>query len=235
MGRTRSVIPPELLREWNDGQYRIKRTGRSIRCVVFGESHYCELQMARQAELIELVRPEVLLHEFGNPAMVYDPTIPGSKAYLRASRLVVFPGPLITQAAALGHRIAGIDLSLGEIALAHYRLALQDPKRFEWVGDGPLDGRLEKRKDRRYEFTAIDPITMRLRDARMVREIGKWEARLAAPLVVVVGDRHAQNFRRRELFAQFGFGCAFVHQPEPTRRSTPRKPSAEQPEERGEA
>lgn len=236
MSETRSVIPPELLREWNRGQYRIKQMGRSIRCVVFGESHYCELQMARQAELIELVRPEVLLHEFGNPAMVYDPARPGSRAYLRASRRVVFPAPLIEQASRLGHRIVGIDLSLQEISIAHYHLALDHPEDFDWQGDNVTDGVLVKRQDPHYQFTAADPITMRIRDARMSWEIGKWERKMKTPLLVVVGAHHARNFYRRKLLAQFGFGCAFVHQTEELRRcSTASKLSVEQPEKRREA
>lgn len=208
---------PALVGGWNDQNYKVVVCGRDIRCVVLGESHDNKQYIAKQAELIELVRPELVLHEFG-AAHIYDPQArrycwqPQRKA--DHGPVKGFPTPLIEQADRLGHKIVGIDLTFIELHIAHCRLAHVQPDKFKWVqvGKSLFHGYLVKRSNPSYEFTHLDPVTLRLRDAQMVKEIGLYEKQSKLPIIVIVGDHHAGNFHNRKLLREHGFGYIIVHQ-----------------------
>ncbi len=216
-----SFVTPEIISGWNDWNYQVVVCGKRIRCLIVGELHYRPEHISKQLELIELVKPEFVLHEFG-PAWIYDPQGGGYRLQSQRSirdgidndSLERFPELLTQQAERLNHKIVGIDLTTAELDIALWRLTKERPDEFEWkqVGEHPFDGCIIKRDDPDYEFTTQDPLIMELREARMVKEIGRFEKISKAPIVVIVGDCHAENFYTHGLFRGCRFGYVVIHQ-----------------------
>lgn len=214
-------VVPEVIHKWNTQKYQVIVCGRRVRCVVMGETHYVSENISMQSSLIELIRPEVVLHEAGN-GWLYDPQ--GCGYSLQPGRAIqtgiddcgtsdLFPTRLIEQAHLLNHKLVGIDMTITETEQAYHQLAIERPKEFLWeqIGDFPVYC-LVKKGSPNYKFTALDPITFKLRDAHMVRMIQRWEKISQAPLIVIVGSNHARNFHEKGLLRACRFRYAIVNQ-----------------------
>lgn len=109
--------------------------GQQIRCVILGEMHGHRDSIAKQTALIEVMRPQYVLHECAEN-WIYDPNkggyyLPrGRKAADNDGPLGGVDKPLVEQANRLGHPVIGIDLGVNELDLVYQRLAKEQPDKF---------------------------------------------------------------------------------------------------------
>jgi len=144
--KTRDFVDPDLIRVWNSEGYLIVIRGSKIRSVILGEIHGNQEHLAKQAELIEILRPQIVLHEMGH-GLIYEQRTGGyswnsRRKISRDDRFFFnsmgrgFPSLLIQQADKLGRKIIGIDFTMLELDLAWRNLAILYPRRFKWFQYG---------------------------------------------------------------------------------------------------
>lgn len=121
----------EQLQSWQDSLYswQISSTSQRIGTIIVGEVHFNDGLQKRQLELIERVKPAVVLHELLSGAVLYDPARklllqqPGRQLAdadkqdyknWRRKRQTSYWSKFFDQADRLGHYLMGCDLTVGE-------------------------------------------------------------------------------------------------------------------------
>lgn len=215
------IIDSMLLSKWNDQRYKIKIYGSDIRVVIFGERHTKPQQRQKQLEFISLIKPEYILHEFATGWM-YDPKT--RRFRLQKNRFenegINEPWNLdafVNLANQLNFSLIGCDITDLELDYAYKELAKSESDKYyfetKYTDKFGIDhGNLKKRDKPRYEFHPCDPVTMHIRNTKMVETIKCYEKISSRPLVVVVGQWHSRDFLRNNLLKPLQLGFAIVNQ-----------------------
>lgn len=193
-------FPVTKLNEWNKGEYVIHATHRYASVVILGEYHYQEHLINRQLELIDLVNPEFVLHEFAS-GFVYNPTTrlwtrQADRRFddsLEDKKEWEIDPEFLKHASKLGYTIVGSDMTLQEQRDLVDKLS---------ENDQDLDDIM----------SAVDADLIAERDARMVTTITEYRGLTRFPLVAVMGATHAKNIHELGLLAQKRISYAIVDQ-----------------------
>ncbi|KKP43685.1 MAG: hypothetical protein UR31_C0001G0009 [Parcubacteria group bacterium GW2011_GWA2_33_14] len=208
----REYINSHWVESWNDKGYLIEHSDESNRysIVIVGENHLMEEEWQKQAELIKIVKPEYVLHEWLGP-LVYDPetkTFEGATKdhenyatdEIRIKSKIGpygLPAELYDLAQELKFEIVGCDLSQKELR--------------------ELEGRVgaEERgiKKEGIYMPGTDQQVVRIRDERMVKKIIEYQNKATRPIVVIVGWGHGTGIHDQQLLQQKGaLGYIYVNQ-----------------------
>ena len=217
------TIAPNSLRTWNDHGYSIESYGQSPTVVVLGEEHTGKDQHQKQLELIEIIKPEYVLHELANGA-VYDPKV-GAWSRQRGRKFnfndlppvesVEVPTEYTIAADKVGFKIVGCELTLAEMADVEKRLAQQHPETFEYDEfemEEEQTGILTKLDDPDWMNTGQEDEIIPYRDEFMAKMIEKYQALSLKPVIAVMGARHGDNIHKGGLLKEKGFGYVYVNQ-----------------------
>lgn len=189
-----------IIKKWNDAQYEIKSRGDDPNVIILGESHHEQSMIQKQLELIELIKPKYVLHEYAG-GFVYDPKIQElklqsrrlydnvDKALLESSGL---ENELRELADKLKFQIIGCDLTTAEL---DKKLVEQFPQKYVYDDDGLV----VSVEDPDLTPSHFSPDAEMLRDAKIVEMISTYEKKSKKPLVVIIGNRHAHNIHDKRL------------------------------------
>jgi|GEM_PF-1906035 len=216
MSEVPEIISAETIAAWSEDSYRIEKYGKDPSVVLIGEEHHRPDLISKQLELIEMLDPEFVLHEFGS-GWIHDPAKetterqPGRKwdAVENPEESQV-PREFIDHSNRMGYTIVGCDLTATEFALAELDIARLNPK-YEIVSLHERDlGHLDIPGDIYCKklFQLIDPY----REAKMIETIHEYRAKTTRPLVVVMGQIHASRIHRKGLMKGKDFGYVMVDQ-----------------------
>jgi len=210
------LITQETIAIWNDKGYKVEFYGKELKVIVLGESHGYKDIMHKQLELINEVKPDFVLHEFG-AAWIYDPHTDEFKPQPNRKfnrwdinpQSIIIPVGLVSASKKLGFKIIGCDLTEAEISFAARQIARENPSQYEYDEEYDL---LSKPDAPYWIFTNQSKKVMPRRDEKMAEMILTYQAKTEKPLLTILGGVHAENIHNGKLIQEKGFGYAFVDQ-----------------------
>lgn len=216
---TASVIPQNVVENWNTLNYLLECIGDNPSVIVLGEEHTSHSMHQKQLQLIDQLKPEYVLHEIA-AGQIYDP---GTKKYIRqkgrkfddtddAIGEPVLPAGFTELADTNGFRIVGCDITMAEITDAERQIAEMNPEEYKYGEFGEGVGCLIKRGDSNWMLMYTDDLLAPFRDERMAKTIIEYIAKTQKPLVVILGNDHAANIMERGLIKGKGCGYFYVDQ-----------------------
>ncbi|OGZ67546.1 MAG: hypothetical protein A3C58_02240 [Candidatus Staskawiczbacteria bacterium RIFCSPHIGHO2_02_FULL_34_10] len=211
--KNREYINLEQLKFWNNMGYLIEESDGSDKysIIVLGESHMDEDQWEKQMELVKLVKPEYVLHEWLG-GLIYNPEIgkfegddPGHKDY--ASDLIKtnnpnigshgLPAKLYDLSKEFNFKIVGCDLTKNEM------------QRVEEVFKEEETGI----KKEGFYMPGTGKNIIRVRDMVMVDKILEYQNKSDKPIIVIIGYEHGNNINSQHLLQERGaFGYIYINQ-----------------------
>ena len=208
----------EVIDKWNDKKYKVEKVGQRFSVVMLGETHNNAETQQKQIELIRIIRPEFVLHEFAFTWM-YDPK---TKIFKPQSGKLHDQGPdmsdkefkrdlarLTIEADALNFKIIGCDLSQEELIKFEQRLAQDYPKKYKY---SPERGRVIKIRDPLYDFTAHSKELQPFREKRMMDTILECHQKSSKPIICIMGDGHARAIHRNKFLQRKSIDYIYVYQ-----------------------
>lgn len=191
-----------VLDGWNDRGYRIERVGSVIRTVLVGEAHYEKDLQQKQLELIRLLKPEVIVHEFLEGWM-YDPAAHGFRrlpyrtfADGETYETDKMPSHILDLSDELQIPVIGGDLTETEYLFAAQIIAFRDPAHYRFSRFGILN----KRDDRKFAFTSLSEEVQPFRNSRMELTIRQYPRS-----VTILGQSHSGLIHREKWLQDFGY------------------------------
>jgi len=209
----REYIDARELDRWNNKGYNIELSDDSgnYSIVMIGESHLDEEQWQKQIELVRLIKPEYVLHEWLG-GLVYNPETEkfegddyGKEDYvtdvMKKNNPDIgahgLPAQLYSLSKELGFKIVGCDLTKSEMA------RVEDSFGEEEAGI---------KKEGLY-LPGTGKNIMRVRDMEMADTMLKCQGESNKPIVAIVGFEHGDSINSQHLLQEKGaFGYAYINQ-----------------------
>lgn len=205
----------EWLRYWNDRSYTIEKSGNSPKIFILGEEHYHPSLRSKQLELIDMVKPDFILHENVN-GWVYDPL--NKKFQKQSSRIFgendayhlntphERPGGMdlddrfIIVAIKKNIPIVGCDLTCKEAdkKLKEHSSKQPNKYRYEYRPGFPkiYTAIIDTQSGQRYSHSKLVPEIIEEREAHMIKALQLYEEITKNCLVVILGNLHAENIHK---------------------------------------
>ena len=208
----------KYLDSWNNKDYKIKYFGNDLDVIILGETHYSEDILNKQLELIHLVKPDFVLHEFLT-ALVYNPQT--ARFEQQPDRIlnwfdqeidfVEISKDLIKASKELHFEIVGCDLSLAEQLIIARQLAEDNPHEYEFDEEFEC---LVKPSDPDWIFTPLSDVIIPYREQQMLETINSYKRKSEKSVLIILGDLHAKNLHNQKLIQKNRIGYAYVNQTE---------------------
>ena len=202
----REFVTEEQLNQWNSEGYDIEMYGKDISLVIIGEGHNNDEEQKKQIELIRIVKPEYVLHEFLR-GWIYNPET--KKLEKQGGRIfnqddndpynINIPLELLAIANEAGFKIIGCDLTGGEFAENQYTKLSSREKKFN------ID-------DWEYKIAFIKRESWPLRDKQMIKTILEYRDKSSKPIVSIMGYHHGDNINNQKILQKRGFSYAYIDQ-----------------------
>lgn len=219
--KLQDFVKLETIEEWNKQGYAIAKYGNEFSVVMLGETHNVEEEQTKQLELIEVVKPQYVLHEFLT-GWIYNPT---TRTFEKQNNRTFddrdqppineLPPSFISSANRLGFEIVGCDLTQGELTPIEKDLAQNNPERYVY-DEKSRSLRSAERPTAR--VTAASPAIVPFRDELITRRILEYHGKSSRPLVVIFGASHGRNIHEQKLLQDKGLGYIFADQKSVWRR-----------------
>lgn len=214
---SRKITKTEL-QQLTGNEYKIISYGTNYSVFLMGEQHGDESQEKKPIELIDLIRPEYVLHEITR-AWIYDPT--ERKYKPRDNRRfyeyeleddAIPSQELINASNRLGFKLIGCDLTDVEINDIEKEIARKNPDVYEYVSLGkPEDeGVLRKKSNPNFPITSQDPEIIPFRDRHMADMTISFRRISQRPIITIVGSFHATDIHKGKLLQQKGFDYVWI-------------------------
>ena len=209
----------EIVKLWkNEYGYRVVNYTTGLgrpKLVMCGEQHATFPIQRAQLELIQLIRPDFILHEFAT-AWILDPRT--KKITPQPNRVInredlhgqdyTVSQELMDAAAEIGCQIIGCDASFADMANAARALARANPKKY-YVDQ--RSGQLFKLADPAWICTSQSPEMQPVRESAMATTITAY-GRMPGKAMVILGNTHAKRLHQRGDIKNAGFGYVYVDQ-----------------------
>ncbi len=208
-------ISLEQIMQWSKGRYRIEKYGDKYSVVIIGETHGMPQSKEEQIELIRLIKPEFVLHEFLS-GFTYDPKTQKFKA--QSGRIITpedeamekveekVPQEIILLADEMDFKIIGCDSTDAEIRKAEFQLTIQFPDRYKWDDEAGMVRDIKNKK------SILVKEVMAMRDNQMAKTILEYQQKSNRPVMVIMGRTHSQNIHKRQILQGKNFGYLFIDQ-----------------------
>lgn len=153
------TVDLDILNSWNDAGFKIRVTGTNFRVLLLGESPHKSEMFRKQIELIKLVKPNFVLHEFAT-IWYYDPNKDRDRWFPQNNRIVGENDDyddlsgrdlddLKVLASMQRFSIVGCDLGFEEQKRAWLEIAKANPTKYVILGKGTEFEDVECRKGRK--------------------------------------------------------------------------------------
>lgn len=217
-------FPLEDVVKWNNTEYSLEATGDQLSLIILGEDHWYAALQSRQAELIRIIKPDVVLYELLT-GWSYDPLTgkmarqPGRKfGGLFNGRFVKPPRRNLREDLAafsneLGIPVVGCDLTTQECRDIFRVVMRYSPGKYEY--DSDFRGMIIS-KDEPFELKAVQviPEMMPLRNQKMA-DMAISQVQQGKLTVAVLGAKHGVDIHGGGLLLNYGFNYCFVNQMAP--------------------
>lgn len=213
----------EIIKEWNDQGYEIEHYGRNIDVLIFGEAHlYQELQR-KQLQLIDIIKPEYVLHE-SLGGWIYEPlheiyTKQEDRKFndfdkLKPSTFSLIEIEFLLLAKKIDFKIIGCDLTDMECKEMAKILCKVFPEKYDY---DQANGQIKYRKTPYSSFLPLyslkeDENIIRYREKHMVKTIATYQKKSGKPIIVILGQTHGENIHQGELLQRKEFDYVYINQ-----------------------
>jgi hypothetical protein len=203
----RADVSLDTLRNWQNPDYIIHAEEPKFGMIILGEAHTDREARKKQLELIELVHPQFVLHEFLS-GWIYDPV---SKLFKKQSGRTFDEfidndlvetasrdlSDLIEQSEKLGYKVVGDDLTFAEQDAVIEQLYDKDPllRNYQDIGLVPGSPQLDA-----------------YRDQQMAKTIQEYATHATKPVIVILGRGHSEPLHQEGMIKQQGIQYAYVDQ-----------------------
>ncbi|MCX6724081.1 MAG: hypothetical protein NT155_02800 [Candidatus Staskawiczbacteria bacterium] len=206
------TVAIEQVDQWNTKGYRVEKHGDNFSVIILGEGHNNEALQAKQIELIKLIKPKYVLHEFLT-GWIYNPET--KKCTRQENRIIGSEerpqkpaDKIITAADEMGFEIIGCDLTETETNLVIDKVCERNPNRFHY--DENVKAFFPNKGVE--ELTNFSPEIIAFRDKKMADTIIEYQKKSKKPIVVVMGSDHGKGIHKNKILQRAGINYAFINQ-----------------------
>ena len=205
----------DFLKSWNNQGYEVKVHKKAFSILLLGELHEREELEQKQAELISLIKPEFVLHEFlkiwtynsRDNSFDLREGVKSVSHYEIAEMYLGEISPIILdEIRKCGAKIIGCDLWDKGIKKAEREIAKLNPDVFYY------DYRLRRFDDDDYICLISSDEIIPYRDKEMAKVMITYQKKSHKPIISILGNTHSKNIHEGKLLQRKGFGYAYINQ-----------------------
>jgi len=223
--RNSSSLNLEIIKEWNDQGYKIEHYGHRVDVLIFSEAHSYPEHQIKQLQLINIVKPEYVLHE-SLGGWIYEPLREiyvkqkGRKLndFDKINPSILIEIEFLSLAKKLDFKIVGCDLTDMECKEMAKILCKVFPEKYDY---DQTNDQIKYREKTPYSlYSSFVPLydlkedknIMHCREKHMVKTIAKYQKKSEKPLIVILGQAHGEAIHQRKLFQRRKFGYVYIDQ-----------------------
>lgn len=206
----------EILKKRNDQWYKIETYLEDIKVILLWEYHGREDIHIKQQELITILKPDIILHEFlagwiyNSQKKKFEQQDFRKRTDFDMDKSMVEISKKILHAAELnGSKIIGCDTTMAELEEAMRDLTKRFPKKYKYDSDMNY---VYNKRNREDCLTPLSKDVVPYRDKRMIADIIKYEKQTEKPMVVILGQHHTDNIHKAGALKEKWFWYAYVAQ-----------------------